>query len=183
MKGKAISIRKALSNCTELLAKGRQALLQRAVYLTSVNKPSMRYSYKTFCLGKSRTPARKRSHQNIPSDLVLDVCGVPGKGCVPTFCFSSASSAGNMLLLYDIRNESQSHRHPATTLARVPQGQLITQQKLKSQNRTTETPAHGHRAQPWLPQLPRGSRKPCPMAPFFLPSQRLAVPLLRRRRT
>lgn len=107
-------------------------------------------------------------------------------GGVPTFCFSSASNAGNMVLLYGVRKTSQSHRHPATALARFPEGQLITQEKLKNQNRTMETPADVHHAHPLLPQPPRDFRKPCHFAPFFLPTAsaqtgrtRLAVPLRR----
>lgn len=38
-----------------------------------------------------------KKRQNIPSDLVLDFCGVTREGCVPTSSFSSVSNAGNML--------------------------------------------------------------------------------------
>lgn len=134
--------------------------------MTSVNKPSEIFTQIILSWG-SRSPARKRCHQQIHSDLVLDFCGVPGGGCVPTFCFSSASNAGNMLLLYGILKTSHSHRHPATTLARFPKGQLITQEKLKNQNRANETPADSHHSHPLLPQLPRDFRKPCHIAPFL----------------
>lgn len=138
----------------------------------------------------SRSPARRGCHQNIPSDLVvLDFCGVPGEGSVPTSCLSSVSNAGNMLLLHGPLKTSQWHRHPATPPAQFPKGQLITQ-KLKNQKRTTEKNCRFHRTLLHLRCSHATFKKPCLSAPFSPPIQPLKhtstcllVPTLRPRGT
>lgn len=78
------------------------------------------------------------------------------------------------MLLYGILKISQSQRHPATTRARLPKGQMTTQQQLKTHNRTCEKPADIYHSRPLLPQRPRDFRESCHIAP----SSPAAQPLL-----